>query len=88
MYIIRPGKLSPVRRMLSAGWGRSSVRPPPNAELCSVIKKRRKQSKMKNTMKRVLSFVLAAAMILSCCTGLSTKAVAAENDTVTITVTE
>ena len=40
---------------------------------------------MKNTMKRVLSFVLAAAMILSCCTGLSIKAVAAENDTVTVT---
>ena len=40
---------------------------------------------MKNTMKRVLSFVLAAAMIMSCCTGLSTKAVAAENDTVTVT---
>ena len=40
---------------------------------------------MKNTMKRVLSFVLAAAMILSCCTGLGTKAVAAENDTVVVT---
>ena len=36
-------------------------------------------------MKRVLSFVLAAAMILSCCTGLGTKAVAAENDTVVVT---
>ena len=40
---------------------------------------------MKNTMKRTLSFVLAVAMVLSCMTGLSVKAVAAETDTVTVT---
>ena len=40
---------------------------------------------MKNTMKRTLSFVLAVAMVLSCMTGLTTKAVAAETDTVTVT---
>ena len=40
---------------------------------------------MKHTMKRTLSFVLAMAMVLSCMTGLTTKAVAAETDTVTVT---
>ena len=40
---------------------------------------------MKHTMKRTLSFVLAVAMVLSCMTGLTTKAVAAETDTVTVT---
>ena len=41
---------------------------------------------MKHTMKRTLSFVLAVAMVLSCMTGLTTKAVAAETDTVTVSV--
>ena len=41
---------------------------------------------MKHTMKRVLSLVLAFAMVLSCMTGLSAKAEAAAIDEVTVTV--
>ena len=41
---------------------------------------------MKHTMKRALSFVLAVAMVLSCMTGLSARAVAAETDTVSVSV--
>ena len=39
---------------------------------------------MKHTIKQALSLVLAAAMVLSCMSGLATKAVAAETDTVTV----
>ena len=39
---------------------------------------------MKHTMKRALCFVLAVAMVLSCMTGLSTKAQAASIDEVTV----
>ena len=40
---------------------------------------------MKHTMKRALCLVLAVAMVLSCMPGLTTKAVAAETDAVTVT---
>ena len=39
---------------------------------------------MKHTMKKALSLVLAVAMVLSCMTGLSARAVAAETDTVAV----
>ena len=40
---------------------------------------------MKHTTKKALSFILAFAMVLSCFSGLTIKAVAAETDTVTVT---
>ena len=41
---------------------------------------------MKNTIKRTISLVLAAAMVLSCFGGLSTRAQAAATDAVTVSV--